>query len=197
MRFRYGIPVAALVVASTPAPARAQIVATPYIDTNAWGDVQSGRPGLGASVGYYFRGLFGIELDIEQHGHFFNDEDVADVVPDSRIDLNTDATSLMANVVVPFRIPGAAIWRPYGAGGVGAIRATFDAVSADEYDTDQTNLTFNVGGGVMHSLTHLVGLRVDLRYFRALVDEDATKGGYFEDYGFWRVSVGFTIGFPD
>ena len=48
----------------------------------------------------------------------------------------------------------------------------------------------------MHALTRLVGLRVDLRYLHALVDESARKGGYFKDYGFWRASVGFTIGFP-
>lgn len=197
MRFRHCILVAALMVAATAAPARAQIVATPYIDTNAAGDVQGGRAGLGASVAYYFRGLFGIELDVERHGHFFKDEDVADVVPDPTIDLNTDATIFMANAVVPFRIPGAAIWRPYAAAGLGAIHATFDSVSADQYDTQQTNLTFNVGGGIMHSLTHLVGVRVDMRYLHAMVDQDASEGGYFEDYGFWRVSVGVTFGFPE
>jgi hypothetical protein len=45
-------------------------------------------------------------------------------------------------------------------------------------------------------LTRLVGLRVDARYYRALVDEDAGEGGYFEDYDFWRISVGVTFGFP-
>ena len=40
------------------------------------------------------------------------------------------------------------------------------------------------------------GLRLDLRYLHALVDESARTGGYFKDYAFWRVSVGFTIGFP-
>jgi hypothetical protein len=28
------------------------------------------------------------------------------------------------------------------------------------------------------------------------LDESARDGGHFKDYGFWRVSVGFTIGFP-
>ena len=48
----------------------------------------------------------------------------------------------------------------------------------------------------MHRLTRLVGLRVDARYHRALVDEDAAGGGYREDYAFWSVSVGVTFGFP-
>jgi opacity protein-like surface antigen len=82
------------------------------------------------------------------------------------------------------------------------IHAVFDSTvfrggaGQDDYDTDQANLAFNVGGGVMHALTDLVGLRVDVRYFRALVDETAGKGGYFKDYDFWRVSVGVTFGFP-
>ena len=88
--------------APTPTPAQAQAVGTLYLDTNVAGDVQSGRAGVGASVGYYLRGRLGFELDVERHPHFFRDEDVADVVPDPRIDLNTDATLFMGNVVAPF-----------------------------------------------------------------------------------------------
>jgi hypothetical protein len=42
----------------------------------------------------------------------------------------------------------------------------------------------------------LLGLRADLRYYHAFVDEQAGKGGYFEDYGFWDVSVGVTLQLP-
>ena len=55
---------------------------------------------------------------------------------------------------------------------------------------------FNAGGGVMYALNGLVGLRGDLRYFRALVDEDQREGGFFRDYGFWRAALGVTFGFP-
>jgi hypothetical protein len=44
-------------------------------------------------------------------------------------------------------------------------------------------------------LTRHVGIRVDVRYFHAFVDEDARTGGYFKDYDFWRVSFGATFGF--
>jgi hypothetical protein len=40
-----------------------------------------------------------------------------------------------------------------------------------------------------------VEVRVDARYFRALVDENAPDGGYFEDYGFLRLSAGVSVGF--
>ena len=99
----------------------------------------------------------------------------------------------MGNVVVPIRIPGAANVRPYGTAGLGLIRAVFET-AYDLADTDQNNLGFNVGGGVIYSLSGRVGLRGDLRYFRGLVDENTREGGVFRDYGFWRVTVGVTLG---
>ncbi|NVB84828.1 MAG: porin family protein [Kofleriaceae bacterium] len=184
-------------------PVHAQWVASPYIDSNVVGDVETGRGGIGVSVGYHPRRLVGFELDFEWHDHFFNDDDVASLVPASGVDLNTDAMLLMGNFVAPYCVSSAAggTWCPYGAAGLGVIRADFDANVFDpsvqgDYDTDQVNLAFNVGVGVMHRLTRLVGLRVDLRYIHALVDESAHSGGYFKDYDFVRASVGVTFGTP-
>jgi hypothetical protein len=177
------------------------LVATPYLDTYAIGEVETGRGGLGVSLAYYPRARIGFELDVEQHNHFFKDKDVAGLVPEG-VDLDTDATLLMGNVAVPFLLQGkAGTWCPYGTAGVGVIRAVFDgfvfdgSAPQDHYDTRQVDLAFDVGGGVMHSLTRLVGLRVDGRYFHAFVG-DTDVGGYFEDYDFLRVSVGITLGFP-
>jgi opacity protein-like surface antigen len=97
----------------------------------------------------------------------------------------------MGNVVVPVRIQGATTWRPYVTAGLGLIRAW-----TNEEDRDQNNFGFNVGGGLMYLLGKRVGLRGDLRYFRALVDESKRDGVYFRDYAFLRVSVGVTFGFP-
>lgn len=203
MRLRCWILLGAGVITTLPTEARAQVVATPYIDSYVAGDAETGRTGIGASVGYYFWRRLGFELDVELHPHFFKDEEVAWLVPDEGVDLDTDATLFMANAVVPFRVQGAAgIWCPYGTVGLGVIRAVFDGFVFDadadqeEYDSDQTNLGFDVGGGVMHALTDRVGLRVDARYVRALVDEHAGRGGYLQDYDMWRVSVGATFGFP-
>jgi hypothetical protein len=198
MKLRLAMVLAPLLVAT---PARAQVVATPYFDSNIAGDVEIGRGGVGASLGHYWRRL-GLELDVERHPHFFKDEDVAGLVPAQGIDLNTDATLLFVNAVVPYRLEGrAGIWCPYLLAGLGVIRAEFESTAlssgpARSTTVKQDDLSFAMGGGVMHALTELVGLRVDLRYLHALVDESAGTGGYFDDYGFWRVSLGFTIGFP-
>jgi opacity protein-like surface antigen len=181
--------------------AQAQVVATPYFDSNVAGDVEIGRGGVGASLGYYWRRL-GLELDLERHPHFFKDEDVAGLVPAQGIDLDTDATMVFANALVPYRLEGrAGIWCPYLLAGLGVIRAEFESTAlrsnaGPSATTKQDDLSFAIGGGVMHALTGLIGLRVDLRYLHALVDESSRKGGYFKDYGFWRASFGFTIGFP-
>jgi len=189
-----------VIVTTHAASAQAQWAATAYVDDNVAGDVQSGRGGVGASAGYYFRGHVGIELDGELHGHFFRDEDVAALQP-TGVDLNTRAMLAAGNIVVPYCLRGSAgIWCPYAVASLGVIHASFkgDAFmqGADSFERAQTDLAVGAGGGVMHALTRWVGLRVDARYLHAFVDERSTGGGYFTDYGFWRVSVGVTLGGP-
>jgi opacity protein-like surface antigen len=193
MRHRRCILPTVLVVACWTASAQAQVVASPYVGTN-FGDTEFRRGGPGIAVGYLGRWL-GFELDIDRHHHFFKDEDVAHLVPNPGIDLDTDAIGFMGNLVAPVHFSGTTSWRPYGAAGLGVIHAWFDSVN-DQYDTDQTNLAFNVGAGVMYWLNGWVGLRLDLRYFHAFVDDGERKGGYFEDYDFGRLSIGVTFGLP-
>jgi opacity protein-like surface antigen len=74
------------------------------------------------------------------------------------------------------------------------IRAVFET-SYDLADTDQNNVGFNVGGGILYSLNARVSLRGDVRYMHALVEEDKQEGGFVKDYGFWRAAVGVTLAF--
>jgi opacity protein-like surface antigen len=180
-------------VAWTAAPARAEWAVTPYLGLNVGGDVEPGKGGPGGSVGYLGRRL-GFELDFQRYQHFFKDADVVHLVPDPRMDFDTDAMSFTGNVMAPIHIRGAANWRPYGTVGVGMIRALFDATN-DQHDTNQNDFAFNVGGGVMYSPARRVGLRGDVRYFRALVDDEMREGAFFNDYGFWRATLGVTFRF--
>jgi hypothetical protein len=189
------------ILVGSVAPARAQVAATAYIDNNVAGDVQSGRPGLGVAAGYYLGDRVGFELDAEVHGHFFRDEDLTGLVPEG-VDLNTRAVLGAANVVVPYCVRGGAragTWCPYATAGVGVIHAMFSVVAqpgSEGLGRTQTDVALNGGVGVMHPLTRWIGVRVDARYLHALVDESATSNGYGEDYGYWRVSVGVTVGWP-
>jgi hypothetical protein len=60
----------------------------------------------------------------------------------------------------------------------------------------QNNFGFNLDGGVIVSLNRRMGLRGDLRYFRALVDENQQDSVLSKGYDFLRVSFGVTFGFP-
>jgi hypothetical protein len=186
--------------AQPTAPTPMRFAATPYLTNNIIGDVQSGRVGLGMSVAFFPWKHFGFELDGEVHGHFFRDEDVASLVEEG-VDLNTNAALLSTAGVVRYCASGASYgtWCPYATVGVGAIHAWFDgtahAPGTSSSSEAQTDPAVTTGLGISHSFTRNVGLRVDARYFRALVDEKARDGGYFEDYGFLRLSAGVSVGF--
>ena len=193
--------------ASTPATAHAQWLITPYLGVNVAGDVELAKGGPGVSAGY-FVGPLGFEFDYERYQHFFKDSRVSPVDPSAPpncmviqgdlerqpcTDIDTDAAGFMGNIVVPLGGGRASKWRPYGAAGLGVIRAWTNEQQTDRHQND---IGYNAGGGVMYSLGRHVGLRGDVRYFRVLVDESASANVYVEDYGFWRVAFGVTFGFP-
>jgi opacity protein-like surface antigen len=204
MRAQNGILLTVAAIALTAAPAQAQWVVTPYLGINLAGDAEFRRGGPGVSVAH-FDGLLGFEFDVERYNHFYKDKNVTGLVENNCgvgsasmacTDLNTDAIGYMGNVVTPIRITSAKDWRPYAAAGLGVIHSWLTDPSNTVADTNQNNFAFNFGGGVMYSLSNRVGLRGDVRYFRALVDQDKREGFYFKDYGFLRVTVGVTFGSP-
>jgi len=188
-------------VAWIAAPAHAQWVIAPYVAANVAGDVERGKGGPGVSIGYLGHRL-GFEFDFQRYQHFFKDSEVSPLDPAAPpnctgavgpcTDIDTDAMGFMGNVVVPIPTRHAPRWRPYGTAGVGAIHSWTE----EQNDRSQGNFGANVGGGVMYLLSKHVGLRGDLRYFRAFVDQDKPDGVYFKDYGFWRAAFGVTLGFP-
>ncbi len=186
--------------APVPVPMPMRFAATLYIDDNVLGDVQPGRPGLGLSLASHPWENLGFELDAEAHGHFFRDRDVAHLQPPG-VDLNTNA-ALFSGSVVP-RYCGTSsmfgTWCPYVTAGAGAIHSWFDGIArvpgATSFAKAQTDPALTAGVGLTHLFTSHVGLRVDARYFRALVDEEARDNGYSKDYGLLRLSAGVSVGF--
>jgi opacity protein-like surface antigen len=196
-RLRLTAVLTLLVIAATALPAHAQWIGTPYIGVNLAGDTEFRRGGVGGAFGYLGDRL-GFEFDVERHHHFFKDKNV-DLVPNNCtpgrstncIDLNTRASRFMGNVVAPLRGRGEK-WRPYGTAGLGVIRPWIEGPGA-QYDVQQSDLAFSIGGGVIYSRTNRVGFRADVRYLRGLVDESKREGAYFRDYGFVHASAGVTM----
>jgi opacity protein-like surface antigen len=188
----------------TAASAQAQWVVTPYLGINLAGDAEFRRGGPGVSVAV-FGGRLGFEFDVERYNHFYKDKDLAHLVANNCgvgptgepcTDLNTDAIGYMGNVIVPIRLTDAKNWRPYATAGLGVIHSWVTDPSDTVADTNQNNVAFDFGGGVMYSLNKRVALRGDVRYFLAFVDEAKRGGFYFNDYGFLRATFGVTFGFP-
>lgn len=200
MRFRRGILLAFVAIAWTAASAQAQWGITPSLAGNVAGDVEHGKGGPGVSVGYLGDRL-GVELEITRYQHFFKDAEVVPIDPGAPpncmpgisgpcTDINTDALGFMSNVLLPVHIQGSTKWHPFGSAGLGVIRGW-----TNEDDRAQTDLALNVGGGVTYWLNPRIGLRGDLRYFRAFPDEHERDAIRSTDYGFLRVAVGVTFGF--
>lgn len=191
-----------LVLGWRATPAVGQWMATGYLGTN-FGEVEKGKGGIGGSVSYV-PGRLGFELDLERHWHFFKDADIGNTGSQLAQDIDTRATSLMVSLIVPIRATRGARWRPYGAAGLGVIRAAFNHPGPSASDVHQDDVAFNAGGGVAYSLNSLMGLRLDLRYFFALAHQEkpvpaGQRGdgdGFYRNYGFWRATVGVTFGFP-
>jgi opacity protein-like surface antigen len=171
--------------------------------------------GAGVSAGY-IGDWVGFEFDVERHGHFFKDAEIGNTGTALTEDVNTRATRIMGNVLVPLHRKSATGWRLYGAAGLGLVRADFihlgqspDVVRADSSnegprEIHQNDFAFNAGGGVIKSLNSRLGLRADLRYFRAFADQNKSLpagqigdvNGVYRDYGFWQVTFGVTFRFP-
>ena len=204
MRLRRYFLLTVPVLAWTATPAQAQLMITPYLAANVAGDVEQGKGGPGVSVSF-LGGRLGFEFDLMRYQHFFKDSEVFPADPAAppnclpasganRIpctDINTDALSYMGNLLVPVRLQRAPKLRLYGIAGLGVIRAW-----TNEPDRNQNNLGLNGGAGLMYSLSKRIGVRGDVRYFHALVNEGARDGVLFRDYNFLRVSAGVTFEFP-
>jgi opacity protein-like surface antigen len=187
------------------APASADWLFTPYLGINFGHSADFGDVGdfidnfekksvFGGSLAWMGAGIIGVEFDLGWSPNFF-EFTTGDVDFDFG---DSNLTTLMGNLIVGVPIGGTTGGgiRPYGAGGIGLIRSSIGA--GDLFDDVSSNdLGFNVGGGVHGFFNDNVGLRGDIRYFRAFLDDepddDLDLG--LGDLQFWRATVGVTIRF--
>ena len=185
-------------------PASADWLLTPYLGltfgSNAnFGDVGDfednfeRRVTFGASATWTGAGVFGFEADFGSTPNFFQS-----TTGNANFDTgDSNVTTLMANVILAAPVGGTTGkgFRPYGSAGVGLLRSN---ISADGlFDgLSQNELGLNLGGGAYWFFGDNVGMRGDLRYFRALQKGD--DGGNdldLSDFSFWRGTIGVTFRF--
>ena len=191
MKVRFSIAaILAMFMLVPAAPARADVVLTPYVGSLFGGDLSGSKTAFGGSAAFMGGGIFGVEF-----GFNYSPEFVSASVANEEI----AQMSLMGNLIVGIPIgssdqPGHV--RPYITGGAGLFRITsnesqfFDQVTSNDF-------AVNFGGGIMAFFNEHVGLRGDLRYFRTLTDDNPGGGLDFDlgDLNFWKWDVGAAFKF--
>lgn len=196
-----------LILGSAAKPASADWLFTPYVgvvfggsannfDVNDLSDEFEQRVSFGGGLTWMGNGMVGLEVDYHLAPNFYQitggDEDI------ELFDLNSSVQTLMANFVLGAPIGGTSGpgVRPYAVAGIGLMRASLSGAD-DLFDNLSSNeLGVNVGGGVHVFFSDAIGLRGDARYFRALQQgDDGGEDLDFEDFDFWRATLGLTFRF--
>jgi opacity protein-like surface antigen len=148
------------------------------------------RVTFGASATWMGAGIIGFAIDFGSTPNFFE----VDAGPNDFDFGDGNVTTLMGNLVIGAPIGGQSGpgLRPYVSGGFGLFRTNIDA--GDIFESVNSNdFGTNVGGGLHIFFTDDIGINGDIRYFRALQQDDDEFG--FEDFDFWRVVAGLTVRF--
>lgn len=204
-----------LFVTALARPASADWLFTPYlgivfggaantVDIDTLDEEFRRRTNFGAELAGMGGGAFGFAVDFGYTRNFFQLTEGGEKF--DFFDVNSSMTTLMGNVIVGIPIGGTTGGgvRPYVTGGAGLMRANVEF--EDIFDDLSTNeLGLNVGGGVHIFFSDSVGFRGDVRYFRALEQQDdddpledddfADEDFGLEDFDFWRATVGITFRF--
>lgn len=191
MRFRtYVLVVAFALMSFIPTPARADWLLTPYLGATFGQDAPDGDLNYGASLAWMGAGALGFEFDFSSTPDFFGD---------STSFGDNNFSSMMFNLVGGVPIGGQSGWglRPYAVGGIGLMRSQADGVAGFFDEVTQNDFGFNVGAGVSTFFNDNVGVRTDIRYFRALGGNDPADEEFFNiaDFDYWRWNAGVTFRF--
>lgn len=148
------------------------------------------RVTFGANATWMGAGIIGFGIDFGSTPNFFEVE----AGPGDFDFGDGNVTTFMGQFVVGAPIGGQSGpgFRPYGSVGFGLFRTNLDA--GDVFESVNSNdFGMNVGAGAHIFFGDDIGINGDIRYFRALQQDDGEFS--FEDFDFWRATVGLTFRF--
>jgi opacity protein-like surface antigen len=173
--------------------AAAQIFVNPFVDTTLSAPSTSGsrsQPGFGIAIGNVGT-VVGFETEFAYHPELF--DNAANALAKSHV------LTLAQNILVG---PTIGRVKPYGAAGAGDLYLNvtrLSSVAIPSPESISTNyFTVNVGGGLMGFVTAHLGVRADLRYYRAYgfkLTDLQTAGLALDRFDFWRAGVGVVAKF--
>jgi len=196
MYFRRTLTIGFILMVLAPAAARADGLIVPFAGVNFGGNAgqsigdgaDAERLDWGASFAWMGGGVFGFDGDIGYSPDFYGKTDLG----------GSSVLSLMGNVLlgVPFGGQKGFGVRPYALVGIGVLRSDLESF-ADLVGTDNTEVAWDFGGGVMVFFGAHVGIRGDLRYFRTFgkVDFAPIEVEDSDAVDYTRGSIGLVLRF--
>jgi hypothetical protein len=179
------------------APARADGFVEPFTGVTFGGSADTNRYVYGGRVGF-IGNVAGLEVEFGYAPNFFSAS--SDKWGDVKGKLNL--TTFMGNLLIGGAPMGKGGVRPYLVGGMGLMRAAVSSPNDLFSDVTNNDWAFDVGGGLQGYFNSHVGLRGDIRYFRALTGEDNPSDFPLDprqfglgDFSFWRATAGVTFKF--
>jgi hypothetical protein len=174
------VPIAALALALlTPAAARADTYITPFAGVTFGGASQATTLTYGASIAFLGRWV-GVEVDFSRTPEFF-----PNLTREHRM------TTAAGRFVFGFNARTRPI-RPFASVGAGLLRISVESPSLFP-DFISNDVAIDAGGGV-HAFffDRAVGIRVDVRYVRKILEQEDTDGliPVTGTFAFWRGTIG-------
>jgi hypothetical protein len=175
----------AAVLTLAPAAVYADGFVSPWAGGQFGSSASNGRGAFGVNAGAMGGGIIGGELGFGFSPSFWGTSN--DFGHNTVIDL-------MGNLIVGVPIGGThgAGVRPYVTGGLGLIRSQIDGGNVFLVQTSNNQLGWDAGAGAMGYFNEHVGVRGDVRYFRA-TSGDVLNNIDFNGLHFWRVSAGIVV----
>jgi opacity protein-like surface antigen len=194
MSFRRTLALSLLLGVLTPAAARADGMIVPFVGVNFAGSsgqeisdaIDAQRVDWGVSLAYMGGGVLGLEADIGYSPDFFGKTDLG----------GSSLLTATGNLLIGIPLGGqtGVGVRPYALAGLGVIRSKVDAFG-DIASLDNSELSWDFGGGVMFFFGTHVGLRGDVRYFRTFGDVEFDPVDRPQTLEFGRASAGLILRF--
>lgn len=172
---------------AAPAPARADLLLTPYAGVNFGGKTVDKRTNLGGSLAWMRASGLGVEIDVGFIPNFFAPKDLElDVLGANNV------TTVMGNVLYG-RSLGAV--QPYVVAGAGLLRSQVGSFG-ELLDATDNGFGVNAGAGIRVGGQRRLTVRGDVRYFRNITDiEERVLEDVLGDFAFWRATAGLSIRF--
>ncbi len=176
-----------------PSAASAQAYITPFIGGNFGGDTgvsldesinDTSKLDFGVKLGAMSHGIFGGEVDFGYTPNFYGKGSIFD---------SSSVLSFMGNILIG--VPAGPV-RVYGLVGLGLLRRSVAYVpTANQPNVTESQVAYDLGGGVNIFFSKHVGINGDLRYFRNFGTGNEVLDLPREKFNYARGTVGVAFRF--